>query len=383
MTETILSADEAVTESFALGPKPRMTPATRLRVAEAWTLFDHATNGSYSAKAKLQESLTTSDFPTLFGAALETKLLAAYNSITPVWQGFATKDTVPDFRAQSWVDLLGGQGALDPIGEGAPYPRAKLAERGGSYKVAKYGKTIGLTWEMFKNDRLGAFRNLPGRLAVAAREMEDRIATMQLTDGDGPNATLFSSTAGIGVASATFSTLLSGNAALSEDSFGAAVLAISTRVDYDGRPIAPNGIVLVVPPALEQAALRIVASTEIEETVGSTKVRRRNPYAGRAKVVVNPWLNVLDAGTNKATNWFVLPEPSGNPRPAIVLAFLEGHETPDLRVKNDQGTRVGGGSIPVEEGSYEFDTIDYRARHVLGGGSVDANAALYSEGDGS
>lgn len=383
MTETILSADEAVAESFALGPKPRMTPATRLRVAEAWELFDHATNGSLLAKAKLQESLTTSDFPTLFGAALETKLLAAYNAITPVWSGFATKDTVPDFRAQSWVDLLGGQGALDPIGEGAPYPRAKLDERGGSYKVAKYGKTIGLTWEMFKNDRLGAFRSLPDRLAVAAREMEDRIATMQLTDGDGPNATLFSSTSGIGAAKATFTTLLTGNPVLSEDAFGAAILAISTRVDYDGRPIAPNGIVLVVSPALEQAALRIVASTEIEETVGSTKVRRRNPYAGRARVVVNPWLNVLDVGSNKATNWFVLPEPSGNPRPAIVLAFLEGHETPDLRVKNDQGTRVGGGAIPVEEGSYEFDTIDYRARHVLGGGTVDANAAAYSSGAGS
>lgn len=383
MTETILSTSEASAEVGAIAPRPRMTPQVMERVLKAWKLFENASDGSYLAKHKLGEAMTTSDFPILFAAALDTKLLAAYNAITPVWQGFATKDVVPDFRSSSWIDILGGQGALDPVGEGSPYPRAKLVERGGSYYVAKYGKTLGFTWEMFKNDRLNAFRTAPQRLAVAAREMEDRIATMQLTDGNGPNANIFGATAGIGQGGATFSTLLTGNPALTEDSFGDAILAISTRVDYDGRPVAPTGIVLVVPPALEQEALRIVAATEIEETVGSTKVRRRNPYAGRARVVVNPWLNVLDAGANKATNWFVLPDPNSNGRPAVVLAFLAGHEAPDLRVKNDQGTRVGGGAIPVEEGSFEFDTIDYRVRHVLGGGSVDANAALYSEGDGN
>lgn len=380
---TSLSTSEADNEAGSLAPRPRRTPQVMQRVVEAWELFCHAADGSYRAKAVLQESLTRSDFPILFAAALDTKLLAAYEAISPVWQGFATKDVVPDFRTSSWVDILGGQGALDLVGEGAPYKRAKLTERGGSYSVHKYGKTLGFTWEMFKDDRLHAFRTAPDRLAVAAREMEDRIATMQLTDGDGPNAAIFGAAAGYGAGGATFTTILTGNPALTEDAFGAAVLAISTRVDYDGRPIAPKGIVLVVPPALEQAALRIVASTEIEETIGTTKVRRRNPFAGRARVVVNPWLNVLDVGANKNTNWFVLPDPNSNGRPAVVLAFLAGHEAPDLRVKNDQGRRVGGGDIPVEEGSFEFDTIDYRVRHVLGGGSVDANAAAYSEGDGS
>ncbi len=385
MTETFteLSASEAAAESGAVGPKLKLTEATRLKVVEAWELFESATNGSWTAKAKLRESLSTSDFPLYFGAALDAKLLAAYQAITPTWSGYASRDVVPDFREQTWIDIFGGQGDLDAVGEGGPYKRKKLSEGEGSYRVFKYGNTIGLTWEMLINDRLGGFRTLPERLAVAAREKEDRIATLQLTDGNGPNANLFSSTAVKGLAGATSTNLLSGNPALTEVNLGAALLAISTRVDYDGRPVILQGAVLVVPPALQLTAERIVAATTYEETVGTTKVTWTNPYAGKVRVVVNPWLQVLDAGANAATTWYVLPEPSANGRPAVVVAFLAGHETPDLRVKNDQGTRIGGGTIAPEEGSFEFDTIDYRVRHVLGGGSVDANQGAYSNGSGS
>jgi hypothetical protein len=383
MTTTILSPAEAVAETAAYAPKRKLTPEYRARVVEAWSLYMHACEGSYSAKAKLQESLTQSDFPLLFAAALDAKLLAAYESISPIWQGFAARDVLPDFRASTWLDLLGGQGALSQVGEGAPYPRRSVTEAEGSYSLAKYGDTIGLTWEMFINDRLHAFRTLPDRLAVAAREMEDRIATLQLTDGNGPNTTLFSATAGKGVGGATFSTLMTGNPALTEATLGDALLAISTRVDYDGRPVALKGAVLVVPPALQMTAERIVSATEYRETIGTTVVIRTNPLAGKVRVVVNPWLAVLDASAVKNTAWYVLPEPSINARPAAVLGFLAGHEVPDLRVKNDQGNRVGGGAIAPEEGSFEFDTIDYRVRHVLGSGSVDANQVIYSEGDGS
>lgn len=384
MTVEIISASEAMAEINALGPKPRWSPHTMTEAAKAWTLYEHAMDGSYLAKAHLQEALTRSDFPKYFGAALDAKLLAAYQAISPVWQEFAARDVGSDFRDRKWVDLLGGQGALSLVGEGAPYPRRALSEADGSYKVAKFGDTFGLTWEMLIDDRLGGFRTLPDRLAVAAREMEDRIATGLLTDGDGPNTALFSATAAKGKGGAAVSTLLSGNPELSEDAVADALLAISTRVDYDGRPVVLKGTRLVVPPALQMTAERIVEATEVEETVGTTKIRRRNPLAGKLRVVVNPWLQVLDANANAAKSWYVMPDPTGIVnRPAGVLGFLAGHETPDLRVRNDQGNRVGGGSIAAEEGSFELDTIDYRVRHVLGAGSVDAIQVAYSSGAGS
>lgn len=379
-----LSAAQAAAESRALPPRARqLTAEGRRRVAEAWELLEHAADGSTKAKAKLEESLTTSDFPKLMAAALDVKLLAAYEALDPVWRMFATPDTVPDFRLQSWIDLLGGQGALSQVAEGAPYPRRSVTENDGSYKVDKYGDTFGLTWEMVRNDRLQAFRTLPQRLAVAARELEDRVATGMLTDGDGPNATLFGATAAKGEGGADVSTLLTGNPALSEASVETALTTIGARVDYDGRPVRIVGGVLVVPPQLAITAERIVGATEVRETVGSRVIVRTNPLAGRLRVAVNPWLPVLDANANAASSWYVVPDPASNPRPAVVLARLAGHEAPDLRVKNDQGTRLDGTMIDPLEGNFEFDTIDYRVRHVAGAGAVDAIACAYSNGSGS
>lgn len=383
MTVELLNESQAIAETTALKPRGKMSPQYMKRIAEANALFDAAAQGSYLAKHRLQEALTRSDFPKIYGAALDVKLLAAYRAIDPVWSKFAARDVVPDFRASTWVDLLGGQGALSLVKEGAPYPRATLSEADGSYAVAKYGKTIGLTWEMFKDDRLHAFSQLPARLAVAAREMEDRIATAQLAVAAGPNPALFGAAKVIGKGGATSSNLMTGNPVLSETSVQDALTAIGIRRDFDDRPVVLNGAVLVVPPQLQTTAERIVGATEVRETIGSVTVVRTNPLAGRVRVVVNPWLLTIDVSANADTTWYVLPEPAANGRPAVVLGFLAGHEVPDLRVKNDQGTRIGGGAIAPEEGSFEFDTIDYRGRHVLGGGPVDANQTIVSNGTGS
>lgn len=384
-TFDIVTAVEALAETGALGTRRRLSVETMRRVASAWQLYEAAADGSLRAKATLQESFTRSDFPKLFGAALDAKLLAAYQSIAPIWQQFATRDTVPDFKAHSWVDVMGGQGDLPGVAEGAPYERFSLAEADGSYKVAKYGAGFGLTWEMFVDDRLGVFRSLPDRLATAAREKEDRIATAQLTNGAGPNSALFGANKVIGAGGATSSNLMASNPALSEESLEAALTAISIRHDYDDRPIVLRGSTLVVPPQLQTTAERIVGATEVRETVGSRVIVRTNPLAGRVKVVVNPWLLVYDTSANDSKTWYLLPDPAGGitSRPAVVVGFLAGHETPDLRVKNDQGTRVGGGSIDPMEGSFDDDSVQYRVRHVCGGTSVDAIETLVSNGTGS
>jgi len=158
-TITTLTGQAVEAEVRALSPRRRVITAEARRAqVDAWELFEDAAGGNLRAKMLLAESLSTSDFPKVFGAALDAKLLSEYQAISPVWQQFAARDTLPDFRPQSWVDLLGGQGALSLVGEGAPYPRRSLSEADGSYKVDKYGDTIGLTWEMFINDRLNAFR---------------------------------------------------------------------------------------------------------------------------------------------------------------------------------------------------------------------------------
>jgi hypothetical protein len=75
----------------------------------------------------------------------------------------------------------------------------------------------------------------------------------------------------------------------------------------------------------------------------------------------------------------VLPLPSA-PRPAFYSGFLAGYEAPDLRYKNDQGGRLGGGAIPANEGSFDDDTIYFRVRHVHGAAFGDPKFTYASDG---
>src|SRR5690606_9593503 len=135
--------------------------------------FDRVLKGDLRARAEVMETMTRSDFPVLLGAAYGRELQQEYVGIAPVWQQFATRKTVPDFRERSLVNLLGGRGALDKVKEASEYKARAVSESTRKFKVDKYGNRIPLTWEMLKNDDLDAFRDLPTRLATAARETED------------------------------------------------------------------------------------------------------------------------------------------------------------------------------------------------------------------
>ena len=103
------------------------------------------------------------------------------------------------------------------------------------------------------------------------------------------------------------------------------------------------------------------------------EVVEANPLAGQA------W-DVLD--NLPGTAWYVIPVPS-NPRPALFTVFMAGEESPDLRVKKDQGVAIGGGDVPVEAGSFDDDTIYFRVRHITGGAQGDPKFTLASDGTGT
>lgn len=324
---------------------------------EARTLFERAAKGNIRARATLQEAMSTSDFPILLGISYARELTTEYRAIAPVWQRISHRTTTPDFRERSLVDVLGGKGTLDVVKEGAEYPAAALTESARKFKVRKRGRRIPLTWEMIVNDDLGAFRNLPGRLAIAARETEDVVTVDALLNPSrtGVNTAFFRAQTGNAPA----------NVPLTRENLIAARDQIKQRKSDDERPIDFGGekIRLMVGQSLETTARGILAAREIRTTDGSVETIEVNTLGDEFELVVNPWWDIRANFANAATTWFLLPAPSPD-KPALVTAFLAGHEAPDLRVKADQGNRAGGGLILPEEGSFDTDTIDYRVRHV-------------------
>lgn len=370
----LLSGDAAIAESTDTGAAgfrrtPGRDPRYTAKLNEALEIFERGTSGSLRGRADLAEALSTSDFPILLGGVFERELLAQYEDTTPVWQGFARRTVVKDFRPKTLVDILGGKAILDPVGELAEYPARKVSEAKYELTVGKRGARIPLSWEMLVNDDLDAFRDLPNRLATGARDTEDYVATSMLVNASGVNTGFFKSANGNAPAATP----------LTLDNLQAALQTISTRKDSEGRPIVVTGAVLVVPPALEITARAILNTTEIRTTVGGQTLIGPNYLRGSVTVVVNPWLPVVATDNKANTRWFVLPAPNA-PRPAVAVGFLRGHEAPDLRVKADTGNRAGGGAIAPEEGSFDFDDIQYRARHVLGGATLDPIATFVSNG---
>lgn len=385
MPETIISdvgvstVADAAAESGALSPRRRQfAPAVEARIDRYVDIFMEAKDGSGKAMDELKEAISTSDFSALFGTALDRTLLETYQQMNPIWPAFARRLTVRDFRQTTLVDLLGGRGILERVGELAPYPQRKPTTASYTYQVYKYGGGISWSWESMINDDLDALAQLPGRLAQGASDTEDYQATQLLTDADGPNAALFNATAING----TTTNLLASNPALTTDNLSAALTTITSRRDSENRPIAINGFVLVVPPALEVTARNILSATEIRTTVGGQQVIVGNWLSGRVTLVVNPWLPVVDVGAAAATTWYIVPAPVSG-RAALALAFLRGHEAPDLRYKADAGVRPGGGAVGVDEGSFDNDDIRYRIRHVLGSTGVDMIGSAASTGAGS
>lgn len=348
--------------------RPRRAANYNERLVEAANILESGLSGSYSALGRLEEAMSTSDFPYYLGDILDRELLPAYKSIDPVWTSFARKTSVRDFRPKKFVDLLGGQEILERVAEGTEYPAGSLDDAEYSLTVGKFGRRLPLSFEAIVNDDLGDFRTLPERLAQAARNTEDYTITGLLATEAGPNSAFFKAD--------------NGNAPtalpLTLDNLSTAITTVTSRT-VDGAPVVFPSLVLLVPPGLAVQANNIVNALQIEDTQGTKKLTVKNWLASKIRVEENPWLPVLDKSGKANSTWYVLPDPSAA-RPAVAAGFLRGRETPDLRVKADQGNRVGGGAIGPEEGSFEDDTTQYRVRHILGGTTLDPIGTYVSTG---
>lgn len=365
------SEGEAAASSVAHGGPSRterlLNEAYRAKVFAAAKVFKAARSGSLYAKAELAEAMTRSDFPLLFADVIGYDLAQSYAETPAIWPQFSARLTVPDFNPRKVLDVTGGLGILPLVPETAPYKRRAFTESEFEMAVAKRGAAIAWSWEANIDDRIGVFERAPGMLGVAAKRTEDYVSTVVLLadDLDGP-ATWLGTPATVDLTRANLET---------------AIGSIMNVTDADGGPVSTGTPILLVPRSLALTAANIVNTTEIVTgTVATTGEARvaGNGLSVTPKVVVNDWLS-LDQGTDAAATWYLLPDPNST-RPALYTAFLRGHETPELRVRNDQGVRPGGGAVSPEEGNFDHDIIEYRERHVVGAAPGFTDAVYVSTG---
>lgn len=348
------------------------------RVQRMVIMLGEATHGDRTAQRVLrtaafdhrfsQEALTTSDFPGLFQRAVNAQVLARYTQTPTLWPAWAKRITVKGLKKQDFIDLMadisnlpkenGGArtypGGLPRIPEGTPFPAIAMKGSETSIWTYKIGARLAFTWEAFDNDDWNMIAQLPDALVHHAVRTEDLSATAALWDENGFRSDVF-----------TIGGSAGDNPPLSWTSLSAAKAKASQMSD----PERVNTITqwaLIVPRELEDLANAIVSTQQIEQTDSAgNKLIVNNRIGSSIKVVVNPFIGVIaNKSTYNATGWCLVPaNGNGSDRTSVAQVFKQGDETPELRIKNDQGQALGGGAIGPWEGSFDSDDIQVRVRH--------------------
>ena len=380
------------TSTHAVQAKQARNAAYQRKLAEAASMVAGALKGDRAAIRLLEAAMSTSDFPILFGDLLDRQTLAVYRERPDEWNTYAARRTVRDFREVHEQKNPFGMGAqLERVKELAEYPMRAIEEQDRIiYSVKKYGARAAFSWETMINDDMDLLKSTPERFAVAARRTEARFVSSLFLGVNGPNATFFSNANGNIVNLANGAR--SNNPTLTIDGLQDAFTVLSNQRDEEDEPIWIEMATLVVPPSLEVIANNIVNATLIRAGGSGTaggggtagqELEVANWMSRRLTVVVNPYIPINASTANGNTSWFLFANPNGAERPAIRIAFLRGHEEPEIFVKHPNARRVGGGDIDAMDGDFDTDSIEYKIRHVLGGSTIDPKFAVASNGSGA
>lgn len=294
----------------------------------------------------------SSDFPLLLMDTVNRTLLAQYAIQERTFVEWSRRETMNDFRAVTRVRLSEILGNLEKVEEGAEYKYGTFSESGETYKLAKYGKIIGITWEAIINDDLSAFTRLPQAFAVKAANLQsDIVYSMLLANGfalmsDG-NA-LFSAAHGNYIGTAGNQT--TGGTALSEANLTLAYTAFRQQTGPDGSKLNLKPKFLVVGPKNEFLAQKLTS-------VNFTATKQSDTPVGSLTGLTL----VVDA---RITNyeWFLIADPAQID--TVEYAFLAGHE--DLFIDEREG--------------FNIDGIEVKARLIFAAKAIDWRGMFRNNG---
>lgn len=362
-------------------------------LAEIQSLVEATIAGERIKKEILLERLGTTDGVFAFANLTNVQVQKNYADYDSIWQKFATRTVVSDFRTIQWLDFQNDfsnfkaadkgvtrpPGVLPKVAEGEKYQAFSLSSSLiPGFAVEKFGAQIGFTWESFINDPYNTVRRIPAILSRTAVDVQDANATRALyvAANAAPHLAARPAAGGSGAVSADM--------ALTFDSLEAAITQLKSRVDSHGNPVVIGKLVLNVAPALVPAANRILAWQQVTQRSGTATAFTdvvRSPTFGDIEVVENRFLSFF---TGNQTGWILSPAGGDTvTQPAILQAFLAGEEAPEIRVSGLAGYTPNGNALPFTSGSFDTDTFDLRVRVVGGAGAVNSNPLLYSAGTGA
>jgi len=285
--------------------------------------------------AKVRGAHHTSDFPLLLVDSFTRTLRAQYALYPRTFEAWARRSTMPDFREITRVQLSGLIGNFDQVQELGEYKAGTLSEASEKYKLAKYGKIVGVSWEAIINDDLSAFTRIPQAFAMKAAQKQSDLVYGILTGNP---------TMGDGVAlwhASTHKNYTSTGTALSEGSLDVAYQLFRTQKSIEGDFLNLSPKFLIVGPKNELIARKLTSTNYTPAKQSDVSVAALTGL----QLIVEP--RITDY------SWFLVADPAMID--TVEYAFLDGEE--ELFIEQKEGFNV--------------DALEIKARMVFGTKAID------------
>jgi hypothetical protein len=301
---------------------------------------------------------STSDFPVLLSNAANKLLRSAYTAAPQTFRPLVRVGSVPDFKEQTRAQL-GEAPMLEKVNEHGEFKRGTIGEAGEKFRVATFGKVLGLTRQALINDDLGAFQRLPVAFGRAAAQLESDLVWGQIlgnpTMADTPPRSLFH---------ADHANLAAAGSALSLPSVSDGRLAMSKQTGLDGKTVLNlTPAYVIVPAALLTTAEQLLAPLVPAQTANAVPESIR-----RIEIISDPRLDNGIASQNvtgSATAWYLAA--SVGQVDLVELAYLEGAE----------------GLYTETRAGFDVDGVEIKVRMDVGAKALDWRGFYKNPGAGS
>jgi phage major head subunit gpT-like protein len=285
----------------------------RREVSLGEVLIQAAASNGYDGPRRLTASTlrpilaaawATHEIAGILSATVNKFLLAGFDSVENAWRNISAVRSVNDFKAVSSY-RLNGAFTFDKVSNGGELKNAKATDEVRTISADTYGIMTSVTRTDLINDDLGALTSVPQRIGRGgALKLNDVFWASFLDDS-------------------AFFTVAKGNKKTSATALGLAGLKEALGLyrklkDTDGKPMAVQPRVLLVPVDLEITAAELMNSVQISS--GNTSGQpSTNVFAGRYEVVSSTYLT-------DTADYYLLASPAD--MPAMEVAFLNGVQSP-------------------------------------------------------
>jgi hypothetical protein len=282
------------------------TGSDKIRGGNLREVFDYA----FPVRAAATHSIAD-----VLSSAYGKSLLEGFLSVEPGWEKIARKRNVSDFKEVTDVRIVGGF-EYEEVGNDGEIKSADLSDEKRTVKAKTYARLTSITRQDIINDDLDALAGVPRHLGRGAGL---KLNTEFWKEFQTNNATYYAK-----------KTVDAANA-FSITSLGLAVTDVRKLKGPDNQPLGMMPRLLVLPPELEIAAAKLMGSDLLISGEAITQ-GNMNPFRGRYELVVSSYLT-------SATTWWLGFDPRD--LPAMVVAFLDGVETPTVESADVDFSKLG------------------------------------------